>query len=250
MARPRRLTSLAAAAFVALARAPAAEERPGRIVGGISPAGAATKVSAIDRNVVVPVMAREVPVREYPGRVLEGGARYEVEVPPGTYDLHVETADGRVLEGADLRVSAPEGARPFSERDEQAIRERIAAMKLFENEKTVLALRGAGERARVLVKLVRTEPTSYDGEFGEPVAVFRWEVWEFRRRTGSWVKEGAPRVLRRFLVPRRRSNELRWEFLPELGGIELAPEATVRRDVSLPPEAAPAKEGRPQAARQ
>lgn len=205
---------------------------PGVVVGRISPAGTVLKISAIDRDVPVPAIAKEVPVREYKGRLLEGGARYEIELPAGTYDLHVELEDGRIFEGADLRVRAADAAPPLSERDEKAIRERVASMKLFENERHILAISGSGDRARILVRLVRTEPTSYDGEFGEPVAISRWEIWEFRKRTGSWVKEGA-KVLRRFLVPKRKLGELRWDFLPSLGGVDVAAGAQTIRDIAL-----------------
>lgn len=204
----------------------------GRIEGSIAPTGIVTRVSAIDRNVKVPMIAKEVPVREHEGRVLDGGSRYEVDVPPGTFDLHFETTGGLKIEGADLRMEVA-GDAPLKGRDIDSITERVLKMRTFEDRKSVLAVEGAGKHAKALVKLVRTKPTSYDGKFGEPVAVFRWEVWTFRKYTGSWVKERKYRVLRRFMVAKRKMHELRWEFRPELGGIDVEAGATVTRDVRL-----------------
>ncbi|MHC4250973.1 MAG: hypothetical protein ACYS9X_17770, partial [Planctomycetota bacterium] len=125
-------------------------------------------------------------------------------------------------------------------RDREAITKRVLTMRTFENQKHVLAIDGAGARAKALVKLVRTNPTSYDGEYGERVAIFRWEVWNFRKRTGSWVRERKSKVLRRFLVPKRKMDEVRWDFRPDLGGVDVEAGATVERDVDLGP-AAPRK---------
>ena len=108
-------------------------------------------------------------------------------------------------------------------------------MRLFENEKYVLAIDGAGERAKALVKLVRTNPTSYDRKYGERVAIFRWEIWNFRKRTGSWVRERKSLVLRRFLVPKRKMDELKWVFIPALGGVDVKAGATAKRDADLRP---------------
>ena len=113
-------------------------------------------------------------------------------------------------------------------------------MRTFENEKQVLAVDGAGARAKALVKLVRTNPTSYDGQYGERVAIFRWEVWNFRKRTGSWVRERKSLVLRRFMVAKRKMDELRWDFRPALGGVDVESGAEVDRDADLrPPEPEP-----------
>ncbi|MHC5056170.1 MAG: hypothetical protein ACYTKD_15835 [Planctomycetota bacterium] len=236
-----------AAAFGGVAPAAGADPREGRsgkrdarIEGKIAAPEAATvlRVSAIDRDVKAPMIAKGMPVKEHPGRLLEGGTRFEVDVPAGTYDLHFELKDGvkngLKLEGADMRVSAAGDAPALKKRDREAITKRVLTMRTFENEKHVLAIDGAGTRAKALVKLVRTNPTSYDGE---RVAIFRWEVWNFRKRTGSWVRERKSKVLRRFLVPKRKMDEVRWDFRPDLGGVDAEAGATVERDVDLGPAA-------------
>ncbi|MHC4199230.1 MAG: hypothetical protein ACYSU0_04505, partial [Planctomycetota bacterium] len=140
---------------------------------------------------------------------------------------------GLKIEGADLRAEGNASADPLKERDLKSIRERVRHMRTFENERSVLAINGAGKRAKVLVKLVRTKPTSYDGDFGEPLAIFRWEVWNFRKYTGSWLKERKYKVLRRFMVAKRKMHELRWDFRPELGGIDVEAGSTAKRDAGL-----------------
>ena len=231
--------TVACVASVAEARAPRKrpEKKDARIVGKIAAAEGTkvVRVSAIDRDVKAPLTAKEMPVTEYVGRILAGGKRFEIDVPGGTYDLHFELEDGLKIDGADMRVAAAEDALPLKKRDREAITKRILTMRLFENEKYVLAIDGAGERAKALVKLVRTNPTSYDGKYGERVAIFRWEVWNFRKRTGSWVRERKSQVLRRFLVPKRKMAELKWDFKPALGGVDVKAGATVERDADLRP---------------
>jgi len=235
----------AAAAFcvasIADARTPRRQPKKtdARIAGKVVlPEGArVVRVTAIDRDVRAPLKAKEMPVTEYVGRVLEGGARFEIDVPAGTYDLHFEldegTGGGLKIDGADMRVGAAKDAPALRDRDRDAITKRILTMKTFENEKHVLAIDGAGDRAKALVKLVRTNPTTYDRKYGERVAIFRWEVWNFRKRTGSWVRERKSLVLRRFMVAKRKMDELRWDFRPALGGVDVESGATVERDADL-----------------
>ena len=218
----------------------------GRIEGDIRPAGRVAKISAVDRDVKQEVIAKVVKVREMPGRILGGGAKYVITVPPGTYDLHVELeggprlgstpSDGRIIEGADLRVHGTrEGARILRGRDRDHIAGIVKNIRTWANIKEVLAVEGSGGRAKALVKLVRTRPTSYDGQYGEPVAVVRWEIWNFRKHTGAWRREPKAKVLRRFLMPKRRLAEFRWGFDPDLGGVDVRPGRVTRRDIDFRP---------------
>jgi hypothetical protein len=219
----------------------------GRIEGEIEPVGSVVKVSAVDRDVKQEAVGKEVKVREIVGRILRGGAGYVIEATPGTYDLHVELkgsprlgdapSDGRIIEGADLRgPERSEKPEPLKTRDRDRITDVAKKMRTWSDEKHVLAIEGAAGRAKALVKLVRTEPTSYDGEFGEPIAVVRWEIWNFRKYTGSWRREPKAKVLRRFLFPKRKLAELRWEFDPALGGVDIRPGEATRRDLDFRPK--------------
>lgn len=217
------------------------------IRGTIEPAGRVVKISAVDRDVKQKAIAREVKVREVQGRILGGGAKYVIRVTPGTYDLHVELrsgprlgtgpSDGRIIEGADLRTPEESGrALPLKDRDRDHIAGIVKKMRTWANEKRVLAIEGSGGRAKALVKLVRTKRTSYDKDYGEPVAVVRWEIWNFRKYTGAWRKEPKAKVLRRFLFPKRKLAEIRWEFDTSLGGVDVLPGETAQRDIDFRPK--------------
>jgi len=207
--------------------------RTGLIKGTIKPAGLVARVCAVDRNVKTGLTPRTVPVKEYDGTLMNRGAAYEIRVPAGAYDLHFELRDGTKLEGADMRVEAGENARPLTKKDLKGIRERAKRVRTFENEKHILEIAGAGTTARAIMKLVRTNPTSYDGKFGEPVAIFRWELWEFKKQTGSWLRDRTVRVLRRFLIAKRKMNEMTWEFTGRIGGVDVRADETVERNVDL-----------------
>jgi hypothetical protein len=228
-----RILLLAACPLLVLAAPESHAAQAGRIQGRIVPAGAVKRVCAIDRNVKTPLIATEVPLKEIEGALVDGGKRFRIDVTPGEYDLHFELHDGSMIEGADTRVEAEGEPRPLREKDISAITKRISTIRTFENEKTVLEIAGNRDLARAVVKLVRTNPTSYDGEFGEPIAVFRWEVWELRNRTGSWVRERTVRVLRRFLIAKRTMSDMKWEFRGALGGVSVGRGQTVERDLEL-----------------
>jgi hypothetical protein len=246
---PTCAVAIVAAGTLSPQPAESAERAPpvGRIEGKIATAGTVVKVSAIDREVRQKAVGREVTVREIEGRVLRGEAKYVIEAAPGTYDLHVELegrprlgdtpSDGRIIEGADLRShERPEEPKPLKKRDRDRIAEVVEKMRTWSDEKHVLAIEGAAGRAKALVKLVKTKPTSYDGEYGEPIAVVRWEIWSFRKYTGSWRREPRAKVLRRFLFPKRSLGELRWEFDPALGGVDVRAGETARRDLDFKPK--------------
>ena len=73
-------------------------------------------------------------------------------------------------------------------------------------------------------------------------------MWNFRKYTGSWLKERKYKVLRRFMVAKRKMHELRWDFRPELGGIDVEAGSTVKRDAELAPPAS--RKGRKQDTRE
>jgi hypothetical protein len=148
------------------------------------------------------------------------------KLPPGRYDL-VILARGRVrVEGFHYppvrefdpflppTAKAPEEARDAIVRD-------IAASRHYENKVTPLYLAGDDKQVRVLVQLVRDQPTSYDGDFGAPAATVRHEVWQYTDRTGAWVKERQTKVLDRVLLARDELRRWTWVWEPRLGGIEV-----------------------------
>ena len=74
---------------------------------------------------------------------------------------------------------------------------------------------------RILVQLVRDKPTSYDGDFGAPVATVRHEVWQYTNNYGGWVKDRRTEVLDRILMARSEFQKWTWVWEPRLGGIEV-----------------------------
>ena len=94
-------------------QAASAERAPpvGSIEGEIEPAGSVVKVSAVDRDVKQKAVGREVKVREIEGRILRGGAKYVIEAPPGTYDLHVELKGSPRVASSRARTCAAASGR-------------------------------------------------------------------------------------------------------------------------------------------
>jgi len=148
------------------------------------------------------------------------------KLPAGRYDLVVLMA-GRVrVEGFSYppvrksdgflspRDQAPEEARDWIVKD-------IARSKHYENKVTPLYLAGDEKQVRILVQLVRDKGTSYDAEFGAPVATVRHEVWQYTNYSGGWAKERTTRVLDRLLLARSEFQRWTWVWEPQLGGIEV-----------------------------
>ena len=165
------------------------------------------------------------------------------DLAPGRYDL-VILAEPRIrIEGFHYppvlefdplmfhTAAAPEPSR-------EQVAEDIAKSRHYENKVTPLYFAGDDKQIRVLVQLLRDKPTSYDGQFGEQVATFRHEVWQYTNRYGGWVKEKRTKVLDRILLPKRQLRRWTWIWQPELGGIEVAKEAAVV-EFELPSEYTP-----------
>jgi hypothetical protein len=154
-------------------------------------------------------------------------------LPAGRYDL-VILARGTVrVEGFQYPpidefdpVFPPDIPAPDDDaRDE--ILAKIKASQHYENkvEPLFLGLGSDGKQVRVLMQLVRDKPTSYDGEYGKPVATVRHEVWQFTLHTGSWVKDKKTVVLDRILLARDDFARRTWVWDPMLGGIAVGKEA-------------------------
>jgi hypothetical protein len=168
-----------------------------------------------------------------------GGGRWVfADLPPGRYDLVILTR-GRVrLEGFHYppvtefdpflppTANAPEEARDDIVKD-------IAAGRYYENKVAALYLGGDDRQVRVLVQLVRDQPTSYDGDFGAPVATVRHEVWQYTNHTGAWVKDRKTKILDRLLLARSEFRRWTWVWEPRLGGIEVG-KAPVKVSFEVP----------------
>jgi hypothetical protein len=148
------------------------------------------------------------------------------KLPAGRYDLVILAGERVRVEGFHYppingfdhflppSAKAPEEARDVILKD-------IAASQHYENKVTPLYLGGDEKQVRVLMQLVRDQPTSYDGDAGAPVATVRHEVWQYTYRRGTWSKEKRTKVLERLLMARSELQRWTWVWEPALGGIEM-----------------------------
>ena len=161
----------------------------------------------------------------------------------GTYDLIIFLKDGTRLEGFHIP--------PFDELDEvgdvkfsdpppQEVQDQIVKLiknsKYYENKVTPLFLRGQDEHVRVLMQLLRDEATSFDAEYGAPVATVRYELWQFTNRFGTWSRDRKSKVLHRVLESKDKLTKRRWLWASELGGFTITDETPQQKVIYQVPE--------------
>jgi hypothetical protein len=146
-------------------------------------------------------------------------------LPPGSYDLVILARGNVRVEGFQYPpidefdpVFAPDTKAPEDEVRDDVV-EKIVTSKHYENKVVPLFLAGSEKQVRVLVQLVRDKETSYDADYGKPVATVRHEIWQFTRHTGAWVKDKKTVVLDRVLLARDDFARRTWVWDPKLGAI-------------------------------
>ena len=147
----------------------------------------------------------------------------------GTYDLVIRATDRIRVEGfrypplRDFDAFLSSDTKPPDDETRDEIAREIAAARHYENSVSPLYWAVNGEKQiRVLVQLVRDRPTSFDADFGAPVATVRHEIWQYTRSYGSWTKDRRTEVLDRILLPREEFHRWTWIWEPRLGGIEVS----------------------------
>jgi hypothetical protein len=158
--------------------------------------------------------------KAYEGAVKEQPGRFLFPEVPGdaVYDIRIRTPDGLRFEGVDLsfidadllrlaRLRRKELGLPAEEpeeladADEAAILKYVAEQEDFLDTRRVLALRGDGRRATVLVELLRTRPFVLPSgkSPGRDVRIWRVDLWYFEKTGGGWrrLPETAQTVDRR-----------------------------------------------------
>lgn len=144
---------------------------------------------------------------------------------PGTYDLVILGKERVRVEGFryppinEFDPFLPAAAKEPDEETKDWIIQDIAKSKHYENKVAPLFLAGDDKQVRVLVQLVRDKPTSYDADFGAPVATVRHEVWQYTNNYGGWVKDRRTEVLDRVLLAKSEFERWTWVWEPRLGGI-------------------------------
>jgi hypothetical protein len=166
------------------------------------------------------------------------------DLPEGHYDL-VILAAGRIrVEG--FRYPPLHEFDPFLPPDAQAPEEEtrdrivqdIARARHYENQVIPLFLAGDDQQVRILVQLVRDQPTSFDGDLGAPAATVRHEIWQYTNHYGGWVKDRRTEVLDRLLMAQGELRRWTWVWEPRLGGIAVGKQP-VTVSYGLPPKFEP-----------
>jgi len=208
--------------------------RAGELHATITPADHVVKVYAVDRG------ARSWPKPKFEA-TRDGDAWVVSGLASGYYDLWIDTDKG-VVEGANMKiineigeVEVPGEDMPaLTERDKKKIADYCMKMKIFENNRRILAIDGHKGRARVLIEKLMTAQTSLPSE--EPIVFWRPEVWQFEFMYGGWVKNKRAIVLEREKLTYPMWRQLRYRFDPEIGGIKVADDAPAKITYELPAE--------------
>lgn len=229
--RPETRWSLLVLHAVALS---APMSRGGELTVDLGPSEGITFVGAIDRwdadgnqrRPVDPKARIEAPTVDAQA-VQKAGSLYVFhDLPAGRYDL-VILAEGQVrIEGFhyppvlefDEFLPSDSSVSPDAEK---WIAADIAGSKHYENKVASLYMGGDEKQVRILVQLLRDKATSFDAEFGAPVATLRHEVWQYTNRYGGWVKEKKTKVLDRVIAARDSLRRWTWVWEPTLGGLEI-----------------------------
>ena len=205
--------------------------KPGKLTGRITPAGKIGTLKALSR----------VTGKTYlPASLDKNTGEFVFTDLPGdaVYDVCVTTRDGRQIEGIDLefvdarlgrlaelrrkQLGLPRKKKPdFTRRDAEAILKFAADWKDFMDFRRVLYIRGHGDRATVLVELMRTREFYNSREHGAETGdlVWRIELWYMEKRGGGWERiPNVERVLRRLRAKPSEWRKIDVEYYPALTG--------------------------------
>jgi hypothetical protein len=148
---------------------------------------------------------------------------------PGVYDVVLFLNDGTRIEGYHWpsfgEFEAPDDPAFRAAPPEEVattIRKQISQTRLYENKVTPLAIVGDDVHVRVLMQLLRDDPTSFDAEFGAPVATLRYEVWQYTNQFGAWTRDKQSKVLHRILEAKSALHKHTWLWEVELGGVRVS----------------------------
>jgi hypothetical protein len=161
----------------------------------------------------------------------DGGRWIFPNLAGGTYDLVILASPRIRVEGfryppiTEFDPFLAPDAKPPDDETRETITKDIVKARHYENKVTPLYLAGGDKQVRILVQLVRDQPTSFDGDFGAPVATVRHEIWQYANNYGGWVKDRRTEVIDRVLMAKSEFHRWTWVWEPKLGGIEVGKKA-------------------------
>jgi hypothetical protein len=149
------------------------------------------------------------------------------DLSEGRYDLVILTGDRVRVEGFhyppinEFDPFLPSNSKELDEETLDWIKNDIAKSRHYENKVSPLFLAGDDKQVRLLVQLVRDQPTSFDSDFGASVATVRHEIWQYTNNYGGWVKDRKTEVLDRILMAKDELERWTWVWKRRLGGVEI-----------------------------
>ncbi len=180
-----------------------------------------------------------------------------------TYDICVQTPRDRSIEGVDLDVLdagmkklaevrkkqlgiPPDRTEDFTQKDARELLDFIQEFNGFHGYRRVLYLKGYGDRAVVLVELIRTKAFHEGGgKLHTESMIWRIDIWYFRKRGGGWERQkNAARTLRRVRTLPKTWENISVAYYPALSvHIDMDGKSTPV-DFAIPPNRDPSR-GRP-----
>ena len=145
-------------------------------------------------------------------------------LPKGTYDLVILAPAKKLrVEGftfVPVREFDPFFPGDATVKDQESrdyIVDHIKNSRHFENKVEPLYLGGDEKAVRILVQLIRDQPTSYEPGAG----TIRHEIWQYSWQYGGWAKEKRTKVLDRILMQVGELRQWTWLWDPKLGGLSV-----------------------------
>lgn len=155
------------------------------------------------------------------------GAWVFPDLPAGRWDLIILVSDRVRIEGFDYPPVLEfdpflSHNTPVDEETRDWVFNDIRNSRHYENKVVPLHMASDGKNAtvRVLVMLIRDQPTSYEADM-PGAATIRHEIWQYTNHYGGWTKERRTRVLDRLILPRDELRKWTWIWEPKLGAIVL-----------------------------
>jgi hypothetical protein len=233
--RIRRLVILAVLLFAG------ARARAGDLVIDLGRADKITLVGAIQRwdedgkarFPVDPKAMIDAPRIDARAALRDGGRWLFRDLPAGHYDLVIIRSDRVRVEGfryppiTEFDPFLPPDAKAPDDQTRDFIIQHIAKSRHYENKVVPLFLAGDDKQVRILMQLVRDQPTSYDADFGAPAATVRHEVWQYTNNYGGWTKDRTTEVLDRIILKKSELARWTWVWEPKLGGIEVGKQVVI-----------------------